>query len=401
MAKKIISTIIVIFLFALNVNASEVDLKSDKYILYNMNDTSILMEKNANERTNIASLTKIMTVIVAIENIDDFYDKVKITSTMLEDIDWDVAVAGFKVGESVTYNDLLYGAILSSGADAVNALAISTGGSFDDFVKLMNKKVEELGLKNTHFENVTGLYDSNHYSSAYDMSKILIYALKNKKFKEIFETKYYTSTNNIKMKSTVVSYNSSNRDISFITGAKTGYIAKAGYCLASTATIDKVNYLLVTLNAYSDNSPHIYDAIKAYKYYGDNYEYKNIVNTDDVVVTLKTKYAKEKEIDIYSNVTLESYLKKTFDKSELKYEYSGLNEISYFTKQGIKLGNVKIMYNDKELNNFDLIYKGTLTFSIWLLLWDYKLYILSGILFISLLVLIKRKMRRNRRRRRS
>jgi len=88
-------------------------------------------------------------------------------------------------------------------------------------------------------------------------------------------------------------------------------------------------------------------------------------------------------------------------KSELKYEYSGLNEISYFTKQGIKLGNVKIMYNDKELNNFDLIYKGTLTFSIWLLLWDYKLYILSGILFISLLVLIKRKMRRNRRRRRS
>ena len=203
------------------------------------------------------------------------------------------------------------------------------------------------------------------------------------------------------MKSTVVSYNSSNRDISFITGAKTGYIAKAGYCLASTATIDKVNYLLVTLNAYSDNSPHIYDAIKAYKYYGDNYEYKNIVNTDDVVVTLKTKYAKEKEIDIYSNVTLESYLKKTFDKSELKYEYSGLNEISYFTKQGIKLGNVKIMYNDKELNNFDLIYKGTLTFSIWLLLWDYKLYILSGILFISLLVLIKRKMRRNRRRRRS
>ena len=401
MAKKIISTIIVIFLFVVNVNASEVDLKSDKYILYNMNDTSILMEKNANERTNIASLTKIMTVIVAIENIDNFDDKVKITSSMIEDIDWDVAVAGFKVGESVTYNDLLYGAILSSGADAVNALAVSTGGSFDDFVKLMNKKIEELGLKNTHFENVTGLYDINHYSSAYDMSKILIYALKNKKFKEIFETKYYTSTNNIKMKSTVVSYNSNNRDISFITGAKTGYIAKAGYCLASTATIDKVNYLLVTLNAYSDNSPHIYDAIKAYKYYGDNYEYKNIVNTDDVVVTLKTKYAKEKEIDIYSNVTLEAYLKKTFDKSEIKYEYNGLNEISYFTKQGIKLGNIKIMYNDEELNNFDLIYKGTLTFSIWLLLWDYKFYILSGILFISLLVLIKRKMRKNRRRKRS
>ena len=398
MAKKIISTIVVIFLFVTTVSADKIDLISDKYIIYNMNDNSVLAESGSNEKTSIASLTKIMTVIVAIENIDNFDEKIKITRPMIEDIAWDVAVVGFKVGDSVTYNDLLYGAILSSGADAVNALAISVSGSLNNFVSLMNQKVAELNLKNTHFENVTGLYGSNHFSTAYDMSRILIYALKNEKFKDVFETGYYTSTNNIKMKSTIMSYNSSNRNISYITGAKTGYISKAGYCLASTATLNNVNYLLVTLNAFNDkNSPHIKDAIKMYKYYDDNYEYKNIVDITDVVVTLKTKYAKEKEIDIFSNVTLESFLKKTFNKDDLEYDYNGINEISYFTKQGIKLGNVKILYNEEELANFDLIYNGVLTFSIWLFLWDYKYYILSVILFIMLLIFIKKNKRKRRR----
>lgn len=398
MAKKIISTIIAVFLFVSALSADELDLTSEKYILYNMNDNSVLIEKSSNEKTNIASLTKIMTVIVAIENIDDFDGKIKITRPMIYDIAWDVAVTGFKIGDTVTYNDLLYGAILSSGADAVNALAISIGGNLNNFVILMNQKAKELDLKNTHFENVTGLYNSNHYSSAYDISKLLIYSLKNKKFKDVFETEYYTSTNNIKMKSTIVNYNSSNRDISYITGAKTGYISKAGYCLASTATLNNVNYLLVTLNAFNDkNSPHIKDAIKMYKYYDDNYEYKNIVDTTDVVVTLKTKYAKERDIDIYSNVTLESYLKKTFDKNDLEYKYDGMDEISYFTKRGIELGNIKIVYNEEELANFDLIYNGVLTFSIWLFLWDYKYYILSVILFIMLLIFIKKNKRKRRR----
>ena len=85
---------------------------------------------------------------------------------MLDPIEWDVSVAGFRRGEELTYNDLLYGAMLPSGADATNALAISTAGSFDEFIALMNKKVSDLGLKNTKFSNVVGLYDENNYSSA-------------------------------------------------------------------------------------------------------------------------------------------------------------------------------------------------------------------------------------------
>jgi len=287
MQKKIVVFIICLF-GLINIYASELKLSSEKYILYNMNEETILDEKDSKEETNIASLTKIMTVLVAIENIDDFNKEVKITRKMLEDIDWDVSVTGFEVGDKVTYNDLLYGAMISSGADACNALAISISGSLDDFVKLMNDKVKELNLKNTNFENVTGLYDNNHYSSAYDVSKILIYALKNKKFKEIFETKEYTTTNDIKLKSTLVRYNS-NKDISYINGSKTGYIKKAGYCLASTATLNDVDYLFISLNSFSHSKSHINDAVTTYTYYDENYEYQNIVDKDDVVVTLKTK----------------------------------------------------------------------------------------------------------------
>ena len=404
MRNIMIKILLFFILFSNVIYAAEVDLDSEKYIIYNMNDNEIIDEKNSHDRTSIASLTKIMTVIVAIEHIDNFDEKVTITSNMLKGIDWDVAVAGFKVGDKVTYNDLLYGAILPSGADAVNSLAILVSSDKDDFVKLMNEKVNELGLKDTHFENVVGLYDENNYSSAYDMAQILIYALKNPKFKEVFESKKYTYSTGKTTKSTIERYNSNNENISYITGSKTGYIKKAGYCLASTATLNDVNYLLVTLNAYSkESSIHIKDHIKAYNYFNDNYSYKNIVNYDDIVVTLKTKYSKEKEIGIKSNVELVDYLKNDFDKSKVKYEYTGMDVISYFTEKGTTLGHVKIKYEDKILNEFDLVYNQELTFSLLSYLWINKVYVIIIIIFLLLImriisVQIKRKKRLRRKR---
>ena len=289
---KIVATIIISFMFSItNVLSETLDLISDKYILYNLNENKILMQKNENDETQVASLTKIMTTIVAIENIKSYDEKVTITKEMVNDIEWDVAKIGLKAGDVVTYNDLLYGAILPSAADCVNALAISISGSYQEFVKLMNNKVKELNLTHTHFQNVVGLYSKDNYSSAYDMAEILKYSLKNKKFKQIFETKDYTLTNGKKIKSTLKTYNQKvGEDVSYITGAKTGYIRLAGNCLASTATIDNVNYLLITLNAYSTKkSPHILDATKTYKYFSSNYSYKNILDKNDIIVKLKTK----------------------------------------------------------------------------------------------------------------
>lgn len=401
MVKKI-SSLIILFLLSFNVvNATQVDVVSERYILYNMNDGTILDEKDPHTQVSIASLTKIMTVIVAIENIDDYDKKVTITNDMLKDIDWDVVVTGFKVGQEVTYDDLLYGSILSSGADAINALGFSIAGDMDSFVKLMNNKVSELGLKNTKFSNAVGLYDKNNYSSAYDMAQILIYALKNKKFKEVFETKEYKLSINKTIKSTIYRYSekgNSNIDLSKITGAKTGYIQKAGNCLASTATINDVNYLLVTLNAMTNGqNDHLKDSVKIYNYFGDNYSYQNVVSKNDIVVTLDTIYANEEKVSIKAGVEIEKYLKNGFDKSNLKYEYNGLNEIDVDTKLGTKIGSVKVLYNNEVLDEFDLLFNETLTISVYGIIRKNIVLILVGVVFLIIFGLMGKKKRRRRR----
>ena len=158
---KIISSIFLItILFFIKVNAEEIlDLKSERYILYNMKDNSVLYSKGENEEVSVASLAKIMSVIVSIENNKDFDSKIKITKDMIGGIASDVYKVGLKKDNSVTYDDLLYGSILASGADAVQALSIYSCGSVEKTVELMNKKVAELGLKHTHFTNVIGLYN--------------------------------------------------------------------------------------------------------------------------------------------------------------------------------------------------------------------------------------------------
>lgn len=385
MVKKIISFVLSFFLFIAGIYAQNLDLKSDKYILYNLNDNRVLLEHSSNEKTQIASLTKMMTTIVAIENVKDYNKKVTITKEMFSDIEWDVATAGFKIGDKVTYNDLFYGAILPSGADAVNALAYSVFDDYDTFIKKMNDKAKELDLKNTMFENPIGLYDEKNYSTANDVARLLIYALKNKKFKEVFTTKNYVSSNGIKMRSTIESYNvrSGNANINYITGAKTGYLKKAGYCLASTAKINGVEYLLVTLNAFSTSgAPHISDATKVYKYYSSNYGYKDIINKDTIVATVKTKYSKEKELKLKANINIKYYLKNDYDSKNITYEYNGKKYVTCFTKKGTKLGTVKIKYNDELLKEFDLLYSQELKFSLLALLWAYKYIIIIIILIL-------------------
>lgn len=400
MEKRVIKIILCIFMLFDIVFASEVNLSSKNYILYNMNDGTVIDEKDSHKEANIASLTKIMTAIVAIEKIDNFDEKVTITGEMVNNIEWDIHTTGFKVGEKLTYDDLLYSAILNSGADAVNALAISTYGSYDKFIKMMNQKVKELNLKNTEFDNVIGKDSKHNYSSAYDVAEILKYALKNDKFKKVFTTKKYTLTNGMTVKRSVAQYTS--KDISYITGAKTGYYDDALYCLATTATLNDVDYLFVSLGAYPKGE-HLSDHIKEYEYFDDNYGYKNIVNKDTKIITLKTKYAKEKEIDINANVNIDKYLKNDFDKDKLIYEYTGLDEIVYNLKQGTKIGNVKIKYNGEVLDNFDLVYNSTLTFSLLSFLWVNKLYVIMTCILLFIFILFIRvqrvkKIRRMRKR---
>lgn len=393
MAKKIIKIILIFlisfFFFFNKYSALDLNISSDKYILYNLNDNKVLLEKKSDEITQIASLTKIMTVLVAIEEIENYEREITITKEMLEGITRDISTVGFKIGEKVTINDLLYAAILGSGADAVNALALTVCKNFEEFVDLMNKKVTEIGLENTHFQNVIGLTNENNYSTAKDVSLMLLYALNNEKFKTVFETKEYTTTTNRKIKNTIEYYNSKlNKNIDYISGSKTGYTRKAGYCLASTATINNVNYLLITLNSYSNRASHVNDTVTIYDYFSENYDYFPIVEENTIITKLKTKYAKEKEINVTANKRILKYLKNDFDKEKLKYKYSGKNEISYFTPVGTKLGNVIIEYDGNVIDEFKLIYNEKLRLDLVLFIINKK-EILIAILILTLLIILK------------
>jgi len=251
---------------------SEYELYSN-YILLTDIEGNILYEKNSDERFYPASLTKIMTVIVALENLDDLDYSVQIPGYIYEYIAAeDASTAGFEAYDTVTVEDLLYGAILSSGAECCLTLADMISGTEYDFAALMNDKAEELGMDNTNFTNCTGLHNYDHYSSAEDISVLLRYALQNSEFKRIFtRDSYYTETQynpyGIVLNSTMFSFVEDGYYPFELLGGKTGYTQEAGLCLASAAEINEKEYILVTAGAdgsHMTDPYHIEDALTVY-----------------------------------------------------------------------------------------------------------------------------------------
>lgn len=364
--KKIILGILLFFIF---ISVKGLDIKSNNAILYNMNDNKIIYEKNAYDKVQIASLTKIVTAITYIENNRDLATLVTIKYNMLTGLDG-YAKVGLKSGDRITKQELLYALMLPSAADAAQALAIDNSGSIESFVELMNKEVEKIGVKNTHFDNPVGMDSSNNYSTAYDMAQILIYALNNETFKEIFQAdQYYLSSINKNITKTVKDKERDyGIDTSLIKGAKTGYTDIAGLCLASTSYIEGVDYLLVTLGTPTDYPYHIQDAVDIYTFYSTHYGYINILNKNDFLVSIKIKDSKQKRYDVYSNIDISKYLLKTTTKDDLIFVYSGINTINKKIKKGDKLGTVSI-YNSEEL-----LYTYDVYLSIDIKYYNYLLY---------------------------
>lgn len=252
MVKRFLFLLLVIF--PMSVMALEMpEIKSSKAIIYDLTSNEVILEKNSEEQTSIASLTKILTTITAIENIQDLEEKVVVTSDMLAGIYWNASVAGLKVGDVVTYRDLLYASMLPSGADATKVLAISITGSVNAFVAKMNELAQNIGMTNSHFVNVTGLDINNHYSTVQDVLTLLKYALDNDLFKEIYTTREYILTNGLKVESTLNLYlKKRDYDISRILGSKTGYTDKAGTCLSSLINLQNHDMLIITVGAPFD-----------------------------------------------------------------------------------------------------------------------------------------------------
>lgn len=233
-------------------------------------------EINGEQQMYPASMTKIMTTIVAIENLKDLDQEITLTNEMFEGLyEQDATQAGFQPGETVRAIDLLYGVMLPSGAECCIALADTISGSEADFVTLMNEKAAKLGMSGTNFCDTTGLHDANHYSTAKDIAVLLKYALRNDTFREIIESPYHSTPATNIHPDGITFYSTMFKNLSDtavtdgqIMGGKTGYTGEAGHCLASFAEIDGTEYILVTGGASGTGIPHINDALTVYNRLG-------------------------------------------------------------------------------------------------------------------------------------
>lgn len=247
-------------------NADFSGLHSRNMILVNLDSGEELAQQNSDERIYPASMTKMMTAILAIEYTSDLDE----WTTMPEDIYsklyiQDASMAGFEAGESVSYRDVLYGILLPSGCECCEAFAEWISGSEEAFVDLMNQKAQDLNMTNTHFANATGLHQDDHYTTVRDLSLLLQYALDNADFREVFTSRYHSTYSSdfhpggFTIRSTLFdSLDKIDASYSYILGGKTGYTQYAGLCLASLASVDGTNYIIVSANADGnhDTDPH-------------------------------------------------------------------------------------------------------------------------------------------------
>lgn len=415
--KRFIFIILVLIspFLCLNVNSlEEISLYSPNYIIYDVTDDKIVKSNNVDVVTAPASLTKIMTTIIAIECINNLDEKVVYTNEMKTGIDFDASLAGLKVGEAYTYRDLLYASMLPSGADATNALAYSLCGSVPAFVNLMNDKAASLGMSNTHYVNVTGLDIDNNYSTVEDVFKLLKYSLENDLFKTIYTTKSYHVSNSLNnrnladpylVESTVSKAASKiGLDPSRIIGAKTGYTDNAGQCISFIFNSNGHDYIAITTKAkfVMGMQAHIRDAVSIVNYIDNNYNNQILLSEGTLIDEVSIELATVNKYEIKANKDTLKYLSNDYDKTKVEVKYDGVHNIKYNYDKDKPLGKIIISYDGKEVATEEVYLNEKLELSVSKLVNKYKELIIMAfiglLLLIFLLMIIGKK--RNRRRHR-
>lgn len=256
-------------------NIDKSDINSQYAVVYDCNKKITLAGLNQHEKIYPASMTKILTLIVAVENIEDLSKTYALTQAQIDVLyKRDASRVGLERNKPVTAEDCLYGLILPSGADAAVALACMAAGSEEKFADMMNEKCKQLGLTSSHFTNATGLHDANQYTTVYEMCKIMECAMNNPVCAKVLNTASYTmkattkaSPNGIRISNNALQKlkKSVTEDIT-VMGAKTGFTNEAMYCMSSCAVKSGTKYIIVTAKADS-STDYVKDACKLYTEY--------------------------------------------------------------------------------------------------------------------------------------
>lgn len=304
-------------------------------ILVDMDSGRIIYENNSHEVRSVASISKIMTAILAIESKK--LDKtVKVSDVVLEAYGSGIYI---KPGEKLTLQDLVYGLMLRSGNDAALMIAEYVSGSVPKFVEKMNQKAQEIGMKQTTFHNPSGLDEEDevgNFSTAYDMAILTSYAMKNKTYQKIVGTKKYTLKTN---KNTYVWYNKNKLLTNYenTTGGKTGFTKKARRTLVSTASKDQLNFVVVTLNDGNDFQDH-----ENLHEYGFTYYKKYRLLKKGTVKIEDEKYYKNETLYIKNDI---DYPLREDEKQSVRLSFQ-LNKKKQL-KDGGKVGEVHVKVGDE------------------------------------------------------
>ena len=316
----------------------------------------ILFQKNKDEKLAPASMTKMMSMLLIMEEIEN------------GNLKWDEMITAsekassmggsqifLKVGEKMTVEDLLKGVAIASGNDAVVALAERISGSEEQFVKRMNIRAKDLGLKNTNFINTTGLTADNHYSSAYDMSLIAKELVKHEKILEFTSTYEDYLRKDTKSPFWLVNTNRLVRFKEGVDGLKTGFTDEAGYCL--TATMKKDNMRLITVVMKEENtSKRSADTTKMLDYGFNIYMVQTILDEKTTIEKKKVELGKTLTTEIVPKENITILNKKSDDQKNITYK-TNINKIIAPVKKGDKVGTIDIIEDNNIISTIDATVK--------------------------------------------
>ena len=356
---KKLFVLLISLLLPLNVFASSLDIDSKSAIVVNRYNDEILFEKEKDLKLPIASLTKLMTVLVTLENINSLEDLVLVESVDINNL-LGYQVIGLENGMEISYQDLVYSTIMYSAADSAMVLANNVFYDYNKFIEKMNDTAIKIGMINTNFSNPIG-FDNNNYSTSYDLYKLLNYALENENFYNIFTKNNYkikvldkSISNNIN--NLIKQNNLDNGNIKF-NGYKGGYTSKSGLSLSGLVTIDDNDLIIINIGADGsiDTHKNIVDALKILSSIKDKYSNRVILEYDKLIDNIVYMDGnKEINYEIRSPKTIKYLMDNTLNLNYLKIFYEGTTIIDRDSKEGDKLGEISIYYEDKLLDSVDI-----------------------------------------------
>lgn len=379
------------------------EISADAAILIDSSSEKVLYSKNENQKMYPASTTKILTAILTIENCN-LNDVVTVPYEAISSITSGYSVAALQAGEQLTVEQLLQVMLVHSANDAANVLAFHVSGSIENFAELMNNKVSELGLTNTHFTNPSGMHDENHYTTAHDLAIIMKYCMKNDTFRSLSSLKYCTipATNKYDVRvfnttNELLIYD--NRDVSsnyyykYVIAGKTGYTTQAKNCLVSVAKKENLELICVVLSAgiYPNNvSAKFVDTKSIFDYGYNNYTIKKLREKDAIATQIEIgNGTKEtRNLDLLISDDLSALVTQDEFDTEFEPQIELQDNLFAPIAQGQVVGKITytidgIQYSSNLLASHSVEQSGFITIVIQIILVILILFLLYKLLFDS------------------